>query len=149
MGNGSSTVGRNGSNPPPGMTRNFVAPFVINGVAKVVVDKEEIRALKAIRDHTVAMFIVGFQPNLYSLNRFVERNWPNIPKYNSILHQDGYYLVQCSSANDAIMIVNGGNAMMGKRPVLIRRWDKDFDIKKDILRVIPVWIRLLKFPMHL
>ena len=25
--------------------------------------------------------------------------------------------------------------MMGKRPILVRRWDKDFDFKKDILRV--------------
>lgn len=46
-------------------------------------------------------------------------------------------------------MINGGNTMMGKRPVLVRRWDKTFDFKRDIHRVIPVWIRLLILPMHL
>ena len=146
---GPSTSGRVVFNPPSGMALNFVAPCVNNGVVKAVVDKDEIRALKARWDYIVAMFIVGFQPNLVTFNRFVGKHWPSIAKLNIILHQDGYYLVQCSSDDDVRLIVNGRNTMMGKRPVLVRHWDKDFDFKKVILRVITIWIRLLKLPMHL
>jgi uncharacterized protein DUF4283 len=75
--------------------------------------------------------------------------WVSIAKFNTILHQDGYYLVKCSSADGVNLIVNGAYTMIGKCLVLVRRWDKNFDFKKDIFRVIPVWIRLLKRPIHL
>lgn len=42
------------------------------------------------------------------------------------------------------MIVRGGNAMIGKRPLIIKKWDDNFDFKKDIVRAIHVWIRMLK-----
>lgn len=45
-----------------------------------------------------------------------------------------------------MMLVSGGNTMIGKRPVLIKKWDDKFDFKRDILRVIPVWVRLLNLP---
>ena len=69
-----STSGRVVFNPPLGMALNFVAPSVNNGVVKAMVDKLEIRALKARWDYTVAMFIVGFQPNLITFNRFVGKH---------------------------------------------------------------------------
>lgn len=65
-----------------------------------------------------------------------------------ILHDDGYYIVNCEKESGAAEIVRGGNFMLGKRPVLIRKWDENFDFKRDILRVVPVWVRLLNFPTN-
>ena len=36
--------------------------------------------------------------------------------------------------------------MIGKRPVLITKWDEHFDFKHDILRVVSVWVRFLNLP---
>ena len=55
----------------------------------------------------VGYVIVGFQLNLITFNRFVGEHWPSIAKFNTILHQEGYYLVQCSSDDDVRLIVNG------------------------------------------
>lgn len=83
--------------PSSGMALNFVAPCVNNGVVKDAVDKDEIRVLKPRWNFTMAMFIIGFQLNFMSFNRFVSLHWPSLTKFNTILHRDGYYLVQCSS----------------------------------------------------
>ena len=54
--------------------------------------------------------------------------------------------MKCNKESDAVAIIRGGNTMLGKRPVLIRKWDDKFDFKRDILRVTPVWVRLLNLP---
>lgn len=60
----------------------------------------------------------------------------------TVIHDDGFFLVKCGYENNVQEILRGGNAMIGKRPVLIRKWDDQFDFKRDILRVVLVWVRL-------
>ena len=36
--------------------------------------------------------------------------------------------------------------MLGRRPVLVRKWDESFDFRRDISRVVPVWVLLLHLP---
>lgn len=36
---------------------------------------------------------------------------------------------------------------MGGRPVVVRRWSHEFDFYRDILRRMPMWIRLYNLPL--
>lgn len=129
-----------------GMNLAFVSPRISNGVPRAIVDKDEVRHLKLKWKATCVMYVVGCQPNIATFSKFLKSCWPHLDNLMPILHQDGYYLVQCLSEEVAVELVNRGNVMMGKRPVLVRMWDAQFDFTKDILRVIPVWIRLIKLP---
>lgn len=81
------------------------------------------------------MFVVGFRPSLSMFNTFIKNKWPNLGNFTSLLHEDGYFLVKCRSESDVLEILKGGNTMIGKRPILIRKRDENFDFKRDVLGV--------------
>lgn len=34
-------------------------------------------------------------------------------------------------------------------PVLLREWRRDFNLKKDLLRALPLWVKLPNLPLYL
>ncbi|CAO2814013.1 unnamed protein product [Amaranthus hypochondriacus] len=132
---------------PEGMQLNFVSPSIANSVYRAIVDKEEVSSLKLKWQATCVMFVVGFRlASLSVLNTYIKNKWPSLGNFTSHLHEDGYFLVKCRSESDVHEILKGGNTMIGKRPILIRKWDENFYFKRDILRVVPVWVRLQHLP---
>ena len=71
-------------------------------------------------------------------SRFFKTKRPNLGDFTCILHDNGYFLVRCKDDLIVFEILNGGNAMLGKRPVLIRKWNENFNFKSDILKVVMV-----------
>ena len=67
-------------------------------------------------------------------------------KLSANLRKDGFFLVKCDSEADIISIIKGGNVMIGKRTMLIKKWDEHFDFKHDILRVVPMRVRFVNLP---
>ena len=90
------------------------------------------------------MFVVGYKPSLATV--FIKVKWPMLDILSAILHENGYFLVKCVSKADVNLIIKGGNVMIGKRPMLIRKWDEHFDFKRDILCIVPVRVRFLNLP---
>lgn len=88
----------------------------------------------------------GYQPSMAIYIEFLMSSWPHLDNLKPILHDDGYFLVKSDKESNDVEIICGGNTMLDKRFVLIRKWDDKFDFKRDILHVIPVWIRLLNLP---
>lgn len=37
---------------------------------------------------------------------------------------------------------------MNRAPMIVKKWNRDFEFKEEILRVIPVWVRLPNLPLH-
>ena len=131
-----------------GMPLNFIAPSISNGVSRAIVDRDEVASLKLKWQYPCAMFVVGYKPSLTVFSAFIKSKWPVLDHISVILHNDGYFLVKCNSEVDVMMLIRGGGGsfMFGKRPVLVRKWDDQFDFKRDILRAVPVWVRLLNLP---
>ena len=95
------------------------------------------------------MFVVGYKPSLEDFTSFVKAKWPLLDNISAILHEVGCCLVRCGSEADVNLIIKGGNFMIGKRAVLIRKWDEHFDFKRDILPMVPEWVRFLDNPTKL
>lgn len=37
---------------------------------------------------------------------------------------------------------------MGARLVMVRKWTSEFDFQRDILRRVPMWVRLYNLPLN-
>ena len=99
-------------------------------LSRAIVDRDEVSSLKLKWQHACAIFVVGYRPSLPMFVSFVKTKWPGLEhNFSVILHNDGYFLVKCNSEEDVMMLVNGGNTMIGKRPVLIKKWDDKFNRK--------------------
>ena len=129
-----------------GMPLNFIAPSISNGVSRSIVDRDDVASLKLKWQYSCAMFVVGYRPSLTMFSAFIKSKWPILDYTSVILHDDGYFLVKCNSEADVMMLIRRGKFTFVKRPVLVRKWDDQFNFERDILRVVPVWVRLLNLP---
>lgn len=63
------------------------------------------------------------------------------------LHEDGYYIAKFNILGDFKDILNGGPYTINGRPLILKQWTQNFDLKAEFLIEIPLWITLPKLPM--
>ena len=64
-------------------------------------------------------------------------------------HNDGYLLLRFKSHDDMEVVVMKGPYTIRSKPVVLKEWRPDFSLKQDMLRTIPIWIKLPKLPLYL
>ena len=63
-------------------------------------------------------------------------------------HDHGFFLLKCSSDKNVHTILDSGPSFYNSRPIIMKPWGPDFDFSWDIMRTIPLWIRLPNPPLN-
>ncbi|XP_059310372.1 uncharacterized protein LOC132061616 [Lycium ferocissimum] len=63
-------------------------------------------------------------------------------------HEDGYYIAKFQSVADMQEIVYSGPYCLNNKPLILKQWTLQFDLSKEFLSEIPLWIKLPKLPMN-
>ncbi|KAH0707209.1 hypothetical protein KY290_011763 [Solanum tuberosum] len=56
-------------------------------------------------------------------------------------------VVERSIDDEEVVLFKGTNSMLN-RPVIIKPWASDFNFKEEVLRTIPLWVKLPNFPLN-
>lgn len=51
-------------------------------------------------------------------------------------------MVQFRNEDDYNSVINSRPLAIGYRPVIVRKWSKEYDLRKEIIRCIHVWFKL-------
>ncbi|PKU79522.1 RNA exonuclease 1 [Dendrobium catenatum] len=62
---------------------------------------------------------------------------------------DGFFLLKFSTEEDLEMILSGGPWFIRGKPFILQRWSPKFKPKRDEDAPIPVWIKIVDFPLAL
>lgn len=62
-------------------------------------------------------------------------------------HNDEYFLIKFKSIIDRDEVLYSGPHMMHNRPVIVIVWEADFDLNKEVFRIIPLWLKLSGIPL--
>lgn len=57
-------------------------------------------------------------------------------------NEAGYFIARVRSMEDRDKVMAHGPYSICGMPLFIRNWSHDFEIKEDLLRVLPIWIKL-------
>ncbi|XP_009777272.1 uncharacterized protein [Nicotiana sylvestris] len=76
------------------------------------------------------------------MDGYFRRIWGNRGIDKVALVNKGVFLMQFQSEESKIRIIEEGDKMFDKKPVVIRPWKQDIDMKKETIDKIPIWIRL-------
>lgn len=109
---------------------NSVSLEVREGVpiAKLVDDDVH----KSVRewDRVVVLFVACVKPLLFHVQRYVRAQWPQLISPQIIGHRDDYLLVKGSNAEDVNLMLQEGSYSMGEgRPIIIKKWTREFDFQ--------------------
>ncbi|KAH0764714.1 hypothetical protein KY285_000585 [Solanum tuberosum] len=64
-----------------------------------------------------------------------------------LLHDEGYYIFKFKSEEDKENVINFGPYYFSNRPLILKPWVLDFEFDKEILSVVPIWVKFLGLPV--
>lgn len=96
----------------------------------------------------IILYVVGASPSIGAINRFIATNWNFASKPTIYYHNDGYFVVRFNSIKGKETVLCSGPYTMNRKPIIIHEWNADFKFGEEVLRMIPLWVRLPNLPMN-
>ncbi|KAH0709082.1 hypothetical protein KY284_010509 [Solanum tuberosum] len=130
------------------MKLNYVAHTVRNGETIVELCKDEVE-LETVRwKHALILYVVGADPTIAAVERYISAQWNYIAKPKVFYHNDGYFLVRFNSFKDRGELLYSGPHMLGNKPIIVKTWSPEFDLSKEIMKTIPIWVKFPNLPLN-
>ena len=104
--------------------------------------------MKQFWDRAVVLYVVGGNTSANIIRGFIRKHWSHVLMPTIHEHEDGYFIIKFSSKSECSEILKGGPYFLNRVSLVVKKWSANFDFKEEILRVIPVWVRLPNLPLH-
>ncbi|CAK8561871.1 unnamed protein product [Lathyrus sativus] len=131
------------------MQLKFIAPQIVNGEVEVVIEDEDIDSELKFWDTSLILYVLGADMSMHSVKQFMTKMWNFVALPDMYYHEDGYFLLRFGTHRDKDEVLRKGPYTIRNMPVILREWRPEFDMRKDLLRTLPVWIKLPKLPLYL
>ncbi|XP_058733384.1 uncharacterized protein LOC131604993 [Vicia villosa] len=129
------------------MVLDFIAPKVVNGSVVVEIEKSDIESEVLYWESALIMYVLGGDLSMNSVKQFMMKNWNTVQLPDLLYHDDGYFLMKFKSFKEEEILMNGPY-MIKNMPMILRDWKPNFSMKKDMLRTIPLWVKLPQLPLE-
>ncbi|XP_057249289.1 uncharacterized protein LOC130590763 [Beta vulgaris subsp. vulgaris] len=58
----------------------------------------------------------------------------------------GIFIVRFNNVEDSLKIVNKGFHFFDQKPLIVKLWDPDMDVDKNMVKMVPIWVKLPGLP---
>ncbi|XP_058726331.1 uncharacterized protein LOC131597664 [Vicia villosa] len=110
-------------NPAKGRVMKYVAPTVVNGAAEVVLDDDDVASELQLWKNALIVYVIG--------------------------EDIRYFILRFKQRDDLDAVVMQGPYTIRNMPLLLKTWRPDFNLNDDLLRTLPIWVKLPQFSLHL
>nr|XP_009606856.1 uncharacterized protein LOC104101141 [Nicotiana tomentosiformis] len=69
-------------------------------------------------------------------------------KKSVFLHNEGYFIFRFIYEEEKVTLFQNGPYTFNNRPLVLKQWEPNFQMSKEPLQVIPVWVRFPKLPIQ-
>ncbi|XP_074305966.1 uncharacterized protein LOC141641194 [Silene latifolia] len=96
---------------------------------------------------SVICFILGANPPWEIVEGFIRRIWTkfNIDKISFL--PNGIFLVRFKTMEMKEKVLASGHYLFDNKPMIVKAWEKDLEMKKGEVKSVPAWIRIHKLPL--
>ncbi|XP_019259894.1 PREDICTED: uncharacterized protein LOC109237950 [Nicotiana attenuata] len=131
-----------------GMELKYIAPTIVEGEVVAQLQQEELDRETGKWKQALIMYVVGNSPTIAAVERFIANNWNYTANPKVYYHNEGFFLVKFGSIEDRDEVLFSGPHTMNNRLVIVKIWEAGFDFNKEVLRTIPLWIRMPNLPLN-
>lgn len=130
------------------MNLGYVAPVIKEGkpTAKLCVD--EITKESAKWKNATIFYVIGEAPTIAYLKVYLQKQCGIKGESEIYYHNEGYFLIRFELRLEKEKMLYEGPFMMASRPIILKEWIPDFYFEKEVLREVPLWVRLPKLPLN-
>ncbi|CAK8531500.1 unnamed protein product [Lathyrus sativus] len=136
-------------NPAKGLTMEFVAPKIIDGEVEIQIEEADVEAEVKFWESALILYALGVYLSMNAVTQFMSRTWNFVTLPEMFYNEEGFFILRFHSFHDKELVLMKGSYSIRNRPTLLREWKPDFSMNKDMLRTIPLWVKLPQLSLHL
>jgi hypothetical protein len=136
-------------NPGKGMKMEFVTPKLVNGEIEVEIDEADIINEVKFWDSALIMYVLGGELSMNGVKQFMIKMWNFVQLPDMYYNEEGYFILRFHSYADRDKVLMNGPYTIRNMPMLLREWKPNFNLKNDMLRTVPIWVKLPQLPLYL
>lgn len=116
----------------------FVASKMVDGEIK----EADIESKMKFWGSYLIMYVLGGDLSMNTVKQYMEKMWNFVQLSYMFYKEEGYFILCFCSMQDNDVVLMKGLYMIHNMPMLLREWKPDFNLKKDMLRTLPIWVKL-------
>ncbi|XP_058756719.1 uncharacterized protein LOC131629930 [Vicia villosa] len=98
---------------------------------------------------SLVLYALGGELSMHYVKNFMIKNWNFVQLPDMYYHEDGYFILRFKSYKERDDVLMKGPYFFINMPLLIREWRVDFNLQTDLLRTLPIWVKLPNLPLYL
>jgi hypothetical protein len=122
---------------------------VVNSEIEVVIEEADTVSEIQFWQNSLILYVLGAELSMHLVKNFMMKTWNHIQLPDMYFHDDGYFILRFRSMGDMDSVLMNGPYTIRGMPLLLKEWKPGFDMKKDMLRTLPIWVKLPKLPLDL
>ncbi|CAK8576470.1 unnamed protein product [Lathyrus sativus] len=143
-----NVISRN-RNPGNGLSLEFIAPKIVNGVPEVIIEEEDTINEVKFWETSLIMYVLGGELSMNGVKQFMTKQWNFIKLPDMYYNNEGYFILRFHSHKERDTVLLKGPYTIRNMLMLLAEWKPNFNLKTDMLRTIPVWVQFPQLPLHL
>ncbi|XP_019242636.1 PREDICTED: uncharacterized protein LOC109222774 [Nicotiana attenuata] len=82
------------------------------------------------------------------MDRFVNSMGKYSTKPQIYYHNEDYFIIRFSSIEERDQILYSGPHTINNRPIIMKAWSEEFNLHDEVLKTIPLWVKLPNLPVN-
>lgn len=124
----------------------FVAPTIVDGSVTAKSDKNEVEKMNEKWENVIIMYVVGQNPTITPMNAYIKAHWGLLNAPTLFKHDEGYFVIQMICREYRASTLYFGPHLFYGKPMIVKQWTSKFYFHKEILKVVPIWVKLPNLP---
>ncbi|GJR05399.1 integrase, catalytic region, zinc finger, CCHC-type containing protein [Tanacetum coccineum] len=114
--------------------------------AAVAIPLEAVKEVSACFDNTLYGYFVGKKLAFPLVENYVKNTWI---KYGleRVMNKNGFFFFQFSTREGMEKVIENGPWLIRSVPLILNVWTPNAQVKKDEIKVAPVWVKLRHVPV--
>ncbi|CAK8543902.1 unnamed protein product [Lathyrus sativus] len=127
----------------------YVAPKVVNGEIEIELDDDDAASELQFWENSLIVHVLGEDISMNKMKNFMVKTWNFVHLPELYYHDEGYFILRFKTLDDMEAVLMKRPYTIRNVPMIIFDWRPDFNVKADLLRTLPIWVKLPQLPLHL
>lgn len=116
---------------------------------EVEIEAEDVASEIEFWKSSLIMYVLGGDLSMTAVKQYMEKYWNFVRLPELYYNDEGYFILKFRTLDDMNLVMSKGPYTIYNMTMFLREWVTGFSLKDDMMRAVPIWVKLPQLPLHL
>lgn len=129
------------------MALGYVAPLLKQAIPTAQLAISEIDKEIEKWKNSIIFYVIGETPTISYLRTYLQKQCGIGGSFEMFYHNEGYFVIRFEAHTNKEKMPFEGPYMIASQPVIVKEWMTDLYFEREILKEVPLWVKLPNLPL--